>query len=173
MPGLGDPNFSMTVTGICEHSSEGSLGVIINRIIPELFAAQIFDELKIEQNAACGTVPVYFGGPVHMNEIFVLHGPPFGWAGCLEVTPFLALSNTIDILKAIAAGRGPESYLIALGCSGWGPGQLEQEIKQNAWVTCPAVEEILYSRPAGEKWKEAMGVAGIDPVLLSGKAGNA
>ena len=173
MPGLKDPNFSMTVTSICEHSAEGSLGLIINRQIPDLTAKKIFEELNIDHLESCNEIPIYFGGPVHMNELFVLHGPPFGWTGCLEVTPFLALSNTLDILKAIAAGEGPESFLITLGCAGWGPGQLESEILQNSWVTCPAVEEIIYSRPIDLKWKAAMGAAGVDPTLLSDTAGNA
>jgi len=173
MPGLADPNFEMTVTGICEHSSEGALGVIINRILPEIKGKDIFKELKLECNDPALTLPVYFGGPVHMNEIFILHGPPFDWVGCLKVTPFLAMSNTLDILKAIAVGKGPASFIIALGCAGWGPGQLENEILLNSWVTSPVVEKLIFSLPVDERWKGAMGAAGIDPTLLSHSAGNA
>ena len=173
MPGLADPNFSKTVTAICEHSSQGSMGLIINRQIPELTGRKLFEELDIDHQKSSEEIPVYFGGPVHINEIFVLHGPPFEWIGCLEVTPFLALSNTIDILKAIAEGKGPEYYLILLGCAGWGPGQLEGEVMQNSWVTCPVSEEIIYSSPVELRWKEAMNAAGVDPALLSGRAGNA
>jgi putative transcriptional regulator len=174
MPGLADPNFEMTVTCICEHSSEGALGVMVNRILPELKGKDLFKELKLEYNDRVASVmPVYFGGPVHTHEIFILHGPPFEWVGCLKVTPFLALSNTLDILKAIAMGKGPDSYLIALGCAGWGPGQLENEILQNSWVTTPALETLIFSRPVDDRWKGAMGSAGIDPTLLSHSAGNA
>lgn len=173
MPSLADPNFAHTVTSICEHSSEGAVGVVVNRVHPLLSGKDIFEELKIEYKPGAESVPIHIGGPVHINEVFVLHGPPFSWEGCLVVTPFFGMSNTRDILEAIAMGRGPRSMMIALGCAGWGPEQLESEIRQNAWLTCPVAEEILFDTPVEAQWEESLRKMGIDPVLLSNTAGHA
>lgn len=173
MPLLADPNFHKTVTFICEHTQEGAMGVIIDRLHPNVTGAQIFEELNLDYVSEAARAPVYLGGPVHINEIFVFHGPPFHWEGCLAVTPSFALSNTMDILEAIAMGKGPASYLITLGCAGWGGGQLEFEIKENAWLTCPASEDIAFNIPAENKWRKAMERIGIDPDLLSSATGHA
>lgn len=156
MPGLQDPNFAETVTCICEHNEFGSLGFIINRIHPFLTGRELFDDLKIEGNDSVGTIPVYLGGPVQPSGVFVLHGPPFDWYGCMNITPWLALSNTRDILEAIAKGRGPDSFLILLGCAGWGALQLDNEIMDNAWLTCPVSEEIIFNTATDLKWEQAM-----------------
>jgi putative transcriptional regulator len=108
-----------------------------------------------------------------MGEIFVLHSPPFAWEGCFMITSSLAMSNTRDILEAVAMGRGPESFIIALGCAGWGPGQLESEIKQNAWLTSPIFEEIIFGMPIETRWEEAVRKVGVDPVMLLATSGNA
>jgi putative transcriptional regulator len=173
MPGLSDPNFSLTITCICEHTTEGAVGVVVNRVHPFLSAKDIFDELKLEYVPGAERSPVFTGGPVHMGEVFVLHGPPFGWEGNLMVTPRLALSNTRDIIEAIAVGNGPLSFLIVLGCAGWGANQLETEIKGNSWLTCPITEEIVFDLPVESRWGAAVKKMGIDPALLSGAAGHA
>lgn len=173
MPELLDPNFSMTVTCICEHSASGSIGLVINRIHSMVQAKDIFTELHLDYSADMDSIPIFIGGPVHVNEIFILHGPPFNWEGCYLINSSLAMSNTIDILQSIALGKGPDDYLISLGCAGWGPGQLESEIRQNSWITCPAFEEIIFNVPVELKWKEALSKVGIDPVVLSNKSGNA
>lgn len=173
MPELADPNFSETVVAMCEHNREGSLGVVINRQLPSLHAKEIFSELEIPHTEAAGNLPIHYGGPVHMNELFILHGPPFGWEATLEVTPFLAMSNTRDLLEAVAAGEGPETCLIALGCAGWGPEQVESEVLQNVWLNCPADAEILFRLPVEDRWEAAVRKLGIDPALLSVTAGNA
>jgi putative transcriptional regulator len=173
MPGLLDPNFSQTVTCICEHTSEGALGLVINRAHPALSAKEIFTELKLEYAGGTEKMPIYIGGPVHFDEIFILHGPPFGWNGCLRVTSTLALSNTRDILTSISQGKGPEKVIIALGCAGWGPGQLESEISQNAWLTGPVSDDVIFEVPENERWNAAVKKLGIDPVLLSHTAGHA
>jgi putative transcriptional regulator len=173
MPGLVDPNFSQTVTCICEHTEDGALGVIINRAHPVLSAQEIFDELKLHQLEGRVPIPIYIGGPVHFNEIFILHGPPFGWEGCLQITSTLALSNTRDILESISMGKGPEKVIIALGCAGWGPGQLETEISRNAWLTGPVSDDVIFEVPDDERWNAAVKKMGIDPVLLSHTAGHA
>ncbi|MDM8548766.1 YqgE/AlgH family protein [Desulfobacterales bacterium HSG2] len=173
MPGLADPNFAFTVTCICEHAPEGAVGIIVNQVHAFLSGKDIFDELKIRYKPGSEFIPIHLGGPVHIDEIFVLHGPPFGWRGCLMVTPFLAMSNTRDILEAIAMGEGPKSLMIALGCAGWGPAQLESEIRQNAWLTSPASENVLFNTPVEARWEEALRNMGIEPALLSDTAGHA
>ncbi|MFP4347315.1 MAG: YqgE/AlgH family protein [Thermodesulfobacteriota bacterium] len=173
MPGLKDPNFARTVVCMCEHTPDGCVGVVINRQFPSLTAKDIFQELHIEARPEIGTAPVHYGGPVHEQEIFILHGPPFEWDGCLKVTPFVGMSNTRDVLEAIAAGAGPEDFLISLGCAGWGPQQMESEMMQNVWLSTPASKEILFDSPLDGRWEAAVKELGIEPALLSGAAGNA
>ncbi len=173
MPGLADPNFQRTLTCLCEHNPEGALGIVVNRIHPTVRAGEIFDQLKMDATAAARELPVHIGGPVHFDEIFILHGPPFGWKGCFQVTATLALSNTRDVLEAVSRGEGPENLLIAIGAAGWGPGQLEGEIAQNAWLTGPVSDEVIFDVPADKRWDEAVKKLGIDPLLLTGTAGHA
>ena len=173
MPGLMDPNFHRTVTLICEHTREGAMGIIIDRPISNLTGKNIFQELDIAFLQELENLPIHFGGPVHAAEIFVLHGPPFHWEGCLEVSPSFGLSTTIDIIESIAMGKGPENYIIALGCSGWGDGQLESEMKANAWLSGPASADIVFNIPPEQKWMAAIERLGIDPDLLSEEAGHA
>lgn len=173
MPGLNDPNFFQTVTFICEHTQAGAVGIIINRVHSSLTGKDIFEELNIACSLETSSIQVHIGGPVHADEIFVLHGPPFHWQGCLEVSPFLAVSNTIDILNALASGRGPRPFMISLGCAGWGPGQLEYEIKENAWLTGSVSEEIIFEIPIESRWEDAVRRMGIDPDSLSQTAGHA
>ncbi len=173
MPGLADPNFSNSVTCICEHSSEGAVGIVVNRLHPFLTAKEVFEELQMEYLPEAASIPVYIGGPVHIGQIFVLHTQPFDWESCLFVSPFLGLSNTKDILYAIANGNMEDSYLIALGCAGWGEDQLESEIKANSWITCPASKDLIFDIPVESRWKQAMKKVGIDPILLSNTAGRA
>ncbi|MBW1695955.1 MAG: YqgE/AlgH family protein [Deltaproteobacteria bacterium] len=173
MPGLTDPNFHQTVTFICEHTKEGAIGIVLNRIHSLLSGKDIFEELKLEAGPGAESIPVHIGGPVSINEIFVLHGPPFEWEGCFQVGPSIAMSNTIDILSALSSGSGPKSFLISLGCAGWGPGQLEDEIKQNAWLTSALLKEIVFDIPVEMRWQTAVKKMGIDPTLLSNTAGHA
>jgi putative transcriptional regulator len=136
-------------------------------------AKDIFEELKIEYSPGAEKIPIHTGGPVHIAEIFVLHGPPFDWEASLRITQNLALSNTRDILESIALGKGPDSYILVLGCAGWGPGQLEAEIKQNAWLTVPVFEENIFEITVEDRWEKAVRKMGIDPALLSDAAGHA
>lgn len=173
MPGMQDPNFHQTVTVICEHSTEGAIGIIINRIHEHLMSREIFEELNIEYEPISSAVRVHFGGPVHMGEIFMLHGPPFTWQSSLLVSPTLAMSNSRDIVEAVALNRGPEAFILSLGCAGWGPGQLEAEILENAWLTCPAKDEVVFRCPVENRWHEAVKMMGFDPMGLSSTSGNA
>ncbi|MBW2367639.1 MAG: YqgE/AlgH family protein [Deltaproteobacteria bacterium] len=173
MPNLLDPNFYRTVTFLCEHTHEGAMGIVVDRIHEDIAGEQIFKELNISYLPENAKIPIHFGGPVHMNEIFILHGAPFHWESCSEVSTGFALSNTMDILAAIAMGRGPSDYMIALGCSGWAAGQLEMELKENAWLTCPATMEIAFEVPEALRWETAIKRMGIDPDLISDTAGHA
>jgi len=173
MPSLLDPNFYQTVTCICEHNENGAMGIIVNRVHHSLTAKDIFEELAIEHVSGTQSIPIYLGGPVHLGEIFVLHGPPFSWESSLMITPSLAMSNTSDILEAIAMDRGPREFIIILGCAGWGPGQLESEIKGNAWLNYAIFEENIFDMPVELRWEEAVKKMGINPTLLSDSAGHA
>jgi putative transcriptional regulator len=173
MPSLLDPNFHQTVTCMCEHNSEGAMGLVVNRVHDVLTAKDIFEELKIDYAEAAESIPIHMGGPVHITELFVLHGPPFDWEACLKITATLALSNTKDIIESIALGKGPDSFIKTLGCAGWGPGQLEAEIKENAWLTYPIFEENIFKMPVETRWEEAVKKMGINPTLLSDTAGHA
>lgn len=173
MPGLLDPNFYQTVTFICEHTADGAVGIVLNRVHETLTLKNIFNELQVEFATDVGSLPVHIGGPVNINQVFVLHGPPFEWEGCLQVNPNIAMSNTMDIFKALSKGDGPKSFIISLGCAGWGPGQLESELKQNAWLTGPAIEDVIFDIPFEMRWQEAVRKMGIDPTLLTDTVGHA
>jgi len=173
MPGLLDPNFHQTVICLSEHTRDGAVGIVVNRAHASLKAAAIFCELEMVHNEDVGEVPVYLGGPVHASEIFILHGLPFDTDVSLEITPGLAMSTTREVLEDIAIGKGPALFFISLGCAGWGPGQLEAEIRQNAWLTCNIDETILFDVPVDMRWERAMRKLGIDPTLLINAAGHA
>ena len=173
MPSLADPNFSKTVTYVCEHTPEGAVGLVINRVHPELTMEPMLKELNLESVPEVDSLPLHLGGPVHPSQIFVVHGPPFGWEACRPVTPSLALSNSKDLLESLAKGQGPESFIITLGCAAWGPGQLESEIMANAWLTCPASETVLFETPVDKRWEKAAKLMGIDVRLLTEVAGHA
>ncbi len=173
MPGLLDPNFHQTVICLSEHTRDGAVGIVVNRTHPSLKAETIFTELDIAHHNDVGQVPIYLGGPVHTSEIFILHSRPFDQEISLEITPQLAMSTTREVLESIALARGPSAFLISLGCAGWGPGQLEAEIRQNAWLTCTVDDSILFDIPVNQRWEGAIRKLGIDPSLLVDAAGNA
>ncbi|MCP1675135.1 putative transcriptional regulator [Natronocella acetinitrilica] len=173
MPSLEDPNFQRTVTYICEHNDNGALGIVINRpsevTLGELL--QHMDLNPIESGTAA--LPVYLGGPVQRERGFVLHSARLSWESSLQVSDDIAISTSRDILAAIAAGEGPEHYLVALGYAGWGGGQLEEEMAQNAWLSGPADPAIIFQRSNDERWQAAASLLGVDLRLLSSDAGHA
>jgi len=173
MPALRDPNFRQSVTCISEHTDDGAVGIVINQVSEGLHGRMIFDELGIDCDATAISIPIYIGGPVHKNELFILHGPPFEWGPNLQISDTLALSNSAAILEAIAMRNGPSNFLICLGCAGWAPGQLEWELSQNAWLVSKCDDDIIFNCPWEEKWERAIRHLGVDPHALSDSAGHA
>ncbi len=173
MPTLADANFARSVTLICEHSGEGAMGIVINRLT-DLHLGDIFEQLGIEpEKATHAQSGVYFGGPVQNNRGFVLHEPLGSWESTLSVTDKFGVSTSRDILEAIAENRGPEKFMVALGYAGWGAGQLEREISENSWLSGPASRDIIFDLPVEHRWKAAAQLVGVDLTTLSGEAGHA
>lgn len=173
MPSLMDPNFHQTVVCLSEHTHEGAVGIVVNREHPTLRAETIFKELGMMHSDAAGGAPIYLGGPVHLSEVFILHSPPFDATMSLAISDRLAMSTTRDVLERIARDKGPQRFIISLGCAGWGPGQLEAEIQQNAWLTSDIDEDILFDIPVGSRWERALRRLGVDPSQLIDGAGHA
>lgn len=173
MPNLSEGIFHQSITYLCEHDSNGAMGIIINRPL-ELSVQEIFEHLKVADDQSFDHLPVLAGGPVQTDHGFVLHRDcDHSWDATLAVTDRMRLTTSRDILQAIAQGGGPRQYLIALGYAGWSPGQLEAEIAQNAWLTTPSDAEIIFRLPYEERLNAAAGSLGIDLNLISGEAGHA
>ncbi len=172
MPGLADPYFAKTVTFLCQHSREGALGIIVNRP-SELTLGDIMQQMDIQYiEEDVGKIPVYFGGPVQPERGFVLHEPCGNWDSTLPVSPSISLTTSRDILEAIGRGEGPRKTLVALGYAGWGQGQLEREMVDNAWLNAPADQSILFNVVSAQRWKAAAELMGIDISLLTSQAGH-
>jgi putative transcriptional regulator len=173
MPRLEDPNFFHTVTYICEHNRDGAMGIVINRPM-ELHLADIFEQLEIQVSSPkVAEQPVYLGGPVQSDRGFVLHDSTTEWSSTLRINSEISVTTSLDILEAIAVDKGPKQILVALGYAGWGAGQLESELAQNAWLSGPAKSDIIFKRPSQERWQAAADLLGVDLNLLSGDAGHA
>jgi putative transcriptional regulator len=174
MPGMGDPRFAKSVVFLCAHSPEGAMGLVVNQPTPEVGFAELLRQLDIEAEAPVAEMKVRIGGPVEHGRGFVLHSSDYrAGESTLRVDDRFGMTATLDILEAIAHGRGPQQALLALGYSGWGPGQLEGEIARNGWLTCDASPALVFSREDGAKWERALATLGIDPLSLSAAAGRA
>lgn len=173
MPAMADPYFSKSVAYVCEHNENGALGIVINRPI-DMKLDDLFEQISIElEDKRLGDSPVHFGGPVQIDRGFVLHQPIGEWQSTIAVSGDTALTTSKDILEATARGEGPSKILVSLGYAGWSPGQLEQEISQNAWLTVAASDGIIFDLPADQKRTAAMGLLGVDLASLSEEAGHA
>jgi putative transcriptional regulator len=173
MPGMRDPRFARTVVYICAHSAEGAMGLVINRTLDSLSFDDLLEQLGIEGGGTRPPIAVHFGGPVETGRGFVLHSPDYRQDGTLSVAEDVSLTATVDILRAIAAGAGPRRHLLALGYAGWGPGQLDGEIRANGWLHVAADEDLVFDSSLESKWERAMAKIGIDPRMLSDAAGHA
>ncbi len=173
MPAMDDPYFSKTLIYVAEHNDQGALGLIVNRPI-DMDLATLFERIDVPlESPDLGKLPVYFGGPVQTDRGFVLHRPVGNWQSTLAVTPEVGLTSSRDVLLAVGKEGLPSEVMVTLGYSGWGAGQLENELAQNAWLTVPANSHILFDLPFEERLPSAMETLGIDFANLSEKAGHA
>ena len=168
-----DPNFEQTVTYICQHNHEGALGIVINRTI-DLTVGDVLDQMNIARETSIKSdAPVHYGGPVQIERGFILHEDIGDWDSTLKISNLTGLTTSRDILEAMANNSGPSRALLALGYAGWGAGQLEREISENAWLNWPADNELIFSTPIDERWSKAANLLGVDLSLLSTDAGHA
>lgn len=173
MPGMEDPNFNSTVTYICEHNTEGALGIVINRPMP-LKLGGLFEQLDLQDaDERAISFPVLDGGPVARERGFVLHSSSCEYESSVAVSDEIHLTLSRDVLDAIAAGNGPERTLVALGYAGWEAGQLEAEMLNNTWLNAPASQEIIFDMPFDRRWRAAAETLGIDISRVSSHAGHA
>lgn len=174
MPALADPNFAQTVTLICEHSPErGALGIVVNKPLP-MKLSEVLSQMKLEASTDdIGERPVLRGGPVHTDRGFVLHRPGGSWDSSHQVSDIIQVTTSRDVLAAMAKGDGPKDAFIALGYAGWESGQLEKEILDNAWLSLPADERIVYDLPFEERWSAVWRLIGVDLEKMSTTAGHA
>ena len=173
MPGMGDPNFDHGVTLMCQHNEEGALGITINRN-SDLTLADVLSQLEIEcQDPGIADQPVLAGGPVQQERGFVLHTEDGEWEATTRIAPGIMVTTSRDVLEAIAAHRGPEKFIVALGYAGWSAGQLEEEVKENAWLSTPADSAIVFDSPIDDRWSRAVASLGIDETTLQPVGGHA
>ncbi len=181
MPGMSDTRFERSVIYMCAHSEQGAMGIIINKTTPMMRFGDLLSQIDItggedapEPPADLLDMPVLYGGPVEQGRGFVLHTSDyFTPDSSLPVAGNIALTATVDVLKAMAGGQGPQRALLALGYSGWAPGQLENEIQHNGWLTCAADEDILFGIEFEQRYAAALRKLKIDPGMLSSEAGHA
>lgn len=179
MPGLEGGVFERSVVYICAHSSAGAMGFIINRAQQITFTDVLLHLNMLDQHdaimlpAQTRQFPVLCGGPVEAGRGFVLHSDDYSGDSSIPVSEDISLTSTLDIVRAISSGHGPEKATLLLGYAGWGPGQLESEISSNGWLNCPASEELIFDRKLDNKYERALGLMGVDPRMLSAEAGHA
>jgi putative transcriptional regulator len=172
LPGIGDPRFEQAVIAMCLHQPDGAMGVGIGRLVPGLGLHALLKQLGIEPGVA-PDAPIHQGGPVETQRGFVLHSPDWRGDDTLVVSDTMSLTTTLDVLRAIAAGEGPDHWLVALGYAGWGEEQLDEEMSRHGWLTVGASEELLFETPIKERWPRAFAAAGVDVRLLAPTSGHA
>ena len=173
MPGMPDDRFDKTVIYICSHGPEGAMGLVVNRVHDSFTFSDMLAQLSIPIRSSADSIKVHFGGPVDEGRGFVLHSSEYLKESSLVVDNHVALTATLDILRDMASGSGPEQSVLALGYAGWSPGQLDTEIQANGWLVVDPDDDLLYGEDQDDKWMRAMGKLGIDPMLLSDAAGHA
>jgi len=174
MPGMGDPRFEKTVIYMCSHTSEGAMGLVVNRPASGVTFNDLMKQLEIDVGPQSQGGDIRFGGPVEVGRGFVLHSADFHVdESTMRVDDRVSLTATLEILRAMAEGRGPRRRLIALGYSGWAPNQLEDELRRNGWLTCDADDELLFSDDDERKWVRALAKIGVSPSSLSAAGGSA
>ena len=173
MPQMEDSRFERSVIYMCAHNADGAMGLVVNRLFDAITFPDLLEQLSIETTPKTEQIRVHFGGPVESGRGFVLHSDDYVRDGTLKVRSGFALTATVDILKAMAVGEGPRRSLLALGYSGWGPGQLESEIAANGWLIVPANPGLVFEQDLDDKWQLALAATGVTVASLSGVAGHA
>ena len=174
MPQMGDPRFARSVIYLCAHSGDaGAMGLVINKLIGSLTIGDLFAQLDVEPGGSATARPVHFGGPVETGRGFVLHTADYREEATLHVAGNIAVTATIEILRAIGRGQGPRRSLFALGYAGWAPGQLDAEMQANGWLSVAADDAIVFDSDHDGKWRRALAKLGVDLSTLSSAAGHA
>ena len=178
MPGMGDSRFHKAAILVCAHDENGAMGLVINHTLPGIGMEELLKQLDIstdnrQTEKPVKDIPVMSGGPVETARGFILHSTDFAQDDTIKVNDDFCVTGTIDALKAISTGNGPHDMIFILGYAGWSPGQLDQEIQQNAWLVLDADQEIVFEKDPEKIWAKAIGKLGIDPAMLSGEAGHA
>jgi len=173
MPALRDPNFARGVAFLCQHGDDGAMGLMINRL-SEYRLGDVLAQMNMQSEIpAVIDAPVLIGGPVQPERGFVLHSPSGDWESSFSISDRISVTTSRDILVAMAAGNGPRHAVVALGYSGWSPGQLEQELCDNHWLTAPAAERVLFETPLEDRWEAAAALVGVNLIQLASYAGHA
>ena len=173
MPSMADERFAQAVIYLCAHTAEGAMGLVLNRPVARPTFEELLKQLKVDPVPPAREIRMYAGGPVDSGRGFVLHTADWTGDGSLMVDDGVALTASLDVLKVIAEGSGPRECLLALGYAGWGPGQLDRELQENAWLPVPADEALVFGGDHGTQWRRALAKMKIDPLLLSPSAGHA
>lgn len=175
MPRMTDPRFAHSVVFLCAHNADGAMGLVVNKLVESLKFTYILKQMdfEFESGGIDDRVQVHFGGPVESARGFVLHTPDYMSDATMRVDEGFAVTTTVDVLRSLARGGGPERAMFALGYAGWAPGQLDAEFQNNGWLSVGADSELVFGRDHDEKWRRAIAKVGVDPALLSGEAGHA
>ncbi len=173
MPQMEDSRFVRSVIYLCAHTAEGAMGLVVNKLMDNISFPDLLDQLDLAGSGAPDGIKVHFGGPVETGRGFVLHSADYVQDATLTIDDTVGLTATIDILKAIAVGEGPKHSLLALGYAGWGPGQLDDELQRNGWLSVPADDGLIFGKGLDDRWERAIAKLGINASMLSGAAGRA
>ncbi len=173
MPQMSDPRFARSVIYLCAHSSDGAMGLVVNKLIDSITFPDLLHQLNIDEGFAGGQIRIHFGGPVESGRGFVLHSDDYVQDSTHVVNEGIALTATIDVLRAIANDERPRRSLLALGYAGWAPGQLDAEIRANGWLHVDPDDDLIFGGDVDKKWEQAINKLGIDLSVFSGIAGRA
>lgn len=173
MPAMPDPRFQKSIILLCAHGEDGAMGIVLNKNLGMLTFQELFEQLEIPHTGNFDNHKIHFGGPVEAERGFLLHSTDLIHETTMLIGKGIALTATIDMLKSVASGLGPESNFLALGYAGWGPGQLEKELQENGWLVVEADANLVFDQKIDAKWKSAILKLGFDPSALSGEAGHA
>ncbi len=173
MPAMDDPNFAHSVILLCAHTDEGAMGIVLNQPLAKPSFDALLAQLDVEPVPPARQIQLCQGGPVDHGRGFVLHTSDWISDGSLRVDDRLALTASLDVLQEIAQGGGPKESMLALGYSSWGPGQLDREMQENVWLSAPVELALLFDADHGTKWRRALAILRVDPLLLSGVSGRA